>query len=251
MKMYVYRCIGALISLSLLLLIGCSHQLGGKLITSTPTFRQFHKGDRWEYLMYVGTTENFLYEVTQESPPDANGFRNLTIHITRKYWVRDRSSHRYAQHIETKTSSLTARQKTDGTMVWGKPEEHFLPSVMEYGPPYIACPMRTGQTFDTGGETTPNGTRRKQWKVIGQEDIDTKCGRFMAWRIDMTETFHKTSGREGTTVTTTSDWYTNDKWLVKRLHRAKFDENGSYSPMANAISKGMNKLPISLTMEQL
>jgi hypothetical protein len=70
---------------------------------SEANFRQFHKGDRWEY--EIGN-DKMLYEITAETPKDSSGTRTLTVQITTTFAEGRRTSRNYLKGNKNATTTL-------------------------------------------------------------------------------------------------------------------------------------------------
>jgi hypothetical protein len=144
--------------------------------------------------------------------------RALTIRVTHRFWG---GLPGYPRNWQFKSCDFPVRQGADGSTVWDdlQPENWAaLHPIVRQFPPALQCPLAAGQTYDTGAMSLPKGTRQTTWRVVGQETVVAPMGRFLAWRVDSTETLRSEEGKVKMRTVST-DWYDGNLWLLRRQTR--------------------------------
>jgi hypothetical protein len=224
-------CFSALCSFSLL--IGC--QNNAYTAESQTNFRQFHKGDHWEY--EIGN-DKMLYEITAETPKDSNGTRTLTVQITTTFAEGRRTSLNYLKG--SKNTTTTLQQAANGSLMWARLPGDILPTLVHQWPNVVMCPFQKGKKYDTGEQPIANGTAQAITEVIGQTEIVVPQGRFLAWQVKTTRTLRAKRILEGAVITTVNDWYMSDRGLVKRESHTEAAVGIEKNPITSSFLLGID-----------
>jgi hypothetical protein len=202
---------------------------------SDANFRQFHKGDRWEY--EIGN-DKMLYEITAETPKDSSGTRTLTVQITTTFAEGRRTSRNYLKG--NKNATTTLQQASNGSLTWARLPGDILPTLVHQWPNVVMCPFQKGKKYDTGEQPIANGTAQAITEVVGQTEIIVPQGRFLAWHIKTTRTLRAKRILEGAITTTVDDWYMSDRGLVKRESHTEAAVDIEKNPITSSFLLGID-----------
>jgi hypothetical protein len=222
--------------LILTILSGCRNNSYDAI--SEANFRQFHKGDQWEY--EIGN-DRMLYAITAESPQKDDGTRVFTVEITPVFAEGRRKSLNYIPELQGARHTITTlQQSANGSLQWARMPGDILPTLIHQWPGTVACPFQAGKKIDSGAQPIANGTMQTVTEVIGQREIVIPEGKLLAWQVKTTRILRPARILDGAVTTTVNDWYMSDRGLVKRESHTEASVDIEKNPITSSFLLGID-----------